>query len=45
MKAAILTLALAIFLLGPSADYVKAQAGFSCTGTASRNGMDGGWTV
>ncbi len=32
MKAAILTLALAIFMLGASATYVKSQGGFSCTG-------------
>ena len=32
MKAAILTLALAIFMLGASATYVKSQGGFSCRG-------------
>ncbi len=35
MKAAILTLALAIFMLGASATYVKATGGFTCSGTAS----------
>lgn len=33
MKAAILTLALAIFMLGASATYVMAIGSFSCTGT------------
>ncbi len=32
MKAAILTLALAMFMLGASATYVKASGGFSCEG-------------
>ena len=32
MKAAIITLALSIFLLGASATYIKAQGGFSCNG-------------
>ncbi len=37
MKAAILTLALAIFMLGASATYVKSQGGFSCTGEIKPN--------
>ncbi len=45
MKAAILTLALAIFMLGASATYVKATGGFTCSGTANGNGMEKGWTV
>ncbi len=32
MKAAILTLALSVFLLGASAAYVKASGGFTCKG-------------
>ena len=36
MKAAILTLALAIFMLGASATYVKATGGFNCEGSIYR---------
>ena len=36
MKAAILTLALSIFMLGASATYVKATGGFNCEGSLYR---------
>ena len=39
MKAAILTLALAIFMLGASATYVKATGGFTCDGEIRTRGL------